>query len=169
MVVNGALGGADTPGSTGGTVVVVSDALSSCAGGTIVVVNVTVSSANAGYGGGTRVGANVVVSGDKTDSASVGEITVLMFALSLFGKVRDGESAVGTSNEGGFSGAVVVVALLVYRVFTVSGDFSVVVVVFVTWNAALLSSEASGVLRKIPLFLGGRTLVVRPFFFCAGS
>ena len=174
-VVNGTLGSDDSLGETRSTVVVVIGVVHGvnieCAVGNVVVDNGIVSSLNSSCDNdsGTSVGANGAVSGSNISSASVVEISVLIFALGLFGNARDGDSVVGTRNGGCFSGDVVTVALVTSRVFTIYSAFTFVVVSFVTWTAAVVVATASRVLQKSTALLGSRTLVVCPFFLCAGS
>ena len=133
-MINGAVGagtlGCPKSGGAGGTIVVVSSDVSSysndCNGGNFMLVNDNVSSVDAPFDGSTILGANGAVGG-----AIFGDISILLFALSMF-YVRYGESFVVTLNKEGFNVTVVVVALLLSRVITISGVFSVVVVVFVT-------------------------------------
>ena len=74
-----------------------------------------------------------------------------------------------TLNKGGCNSTVVVVALLVSRVITTSGDFAVVVVVIVTGTVDALVAVAFGVLSKSVVRPDGGTLFVRNFFFGLGS
>ena len=129
LVVNDTLCSADTPGGTVVIIVIVSGTVSGinveCAGVYAIVVNGTVSSVKDLCIGVAIVGANNEVSVANIGGASVIEIGVMMFALIVFDNARDEESVVYTMNEGGLSGAVLIVALVVSCVVTASGTFPV--------------------------------------------
>ena len=93
-----------------------------CNGITLMLDNGSLSSDEATCDGGTILRANYEVGGTEPGNTSVGGISVMLFALSMF-DVKDGEIIVVTLNNGGFNSTVTVVTLVVSRVITVTGVF----------------------------------------------
>ena len=154
-MINGAVGtgtlGSPNSGGTCCTVVVDSGDVScdsaDCNGGTFILVHGSVSSINSPFYGGTSIGANGKLGGVEPGGTSTRDVSMLMFLLIMF-DVRDGSSVVVTLNKRGFNDTVVVVALVVPFVITVSGAFAVVVVFVVTGTAVILVAAASVAMSK---------------------
>ena len=102
MLINGGAGAGSlripNTSSAGGETIVVSVDVSvdvsgdvvDYNGGTVMLFNGSVSSVDSPWDSGTRLGANDTVGDTGTGSTSVREISVLMFALSIF-DVRHGQ------------------------------------------------------------------------------
>ena len=155
MLINGTAGtstlGSPNSGGACCTIMVVSGDVSGdsadCNGGNVILVNGSVSSVDSPFDGGTSIGANGIVGSVEPSGTSVGDVSVLMFVLSMF-DVRDVSMVVVTLNKGGFNGTVVVVALLVSRVVTFSGTFAVVIIFVATGTVAMLITAASIAMSK---------------------